>query len=442
MGVDMKLLFTLAVALLLTTYAAFASTVNYVPTPDGSPAYYPSISKQLYDSTTGRYYYLIAYLTDEVSGGSTVKVYNTETGTTTVCSQGCPYCSRPRISRDGSHVAYYGTANYQNGYSMIVYPVIAPTSGGAGTPALDPNNTTAAEVSTTLWDPNEHPYGEQAPGISDGANPCVTFGDLEGRAAPPEGQAPEWAWKSFAMGVGLTAIGSTPGRGGVPTDCDSGGVNTTYAYLGQVYVNGSQVTSDNSATCNDPSICSVYVNGVLTTLVVAFDSSGTNMGGALAGENVFVLNLITDTLLCPYSVVGSTNQGWAAQPFLSADGTALAFNTTSSMLNWKLAYKFPPLPPHMNGALRRFNMPHLGIGPLSGVNYWTGPCAAECAVTGGGTWVLSFNAASPLTPEVANDACVSTGSGSLPWVGAFDAGSANILSGLPPLASYVYWAQP
>ncbi|HVT11247.1 MAG TPA: hypothetical protein VHE55_03195 [Fimbriimonadaceae bacterium] len=123
----MKLCFVAALLATIGLQNAFGQDFGVVPN-DGHGNVYPSVCA---DGTK------IAYLTETSGGTSTVKVYDTTTSTQYTVSTGVPYCSRPRIARDGNHITYFGTYYYGRSgissiYWMVVVPIVVTRSSGGG----------------------------------------------------------------------------------------------------------------------------------------------------------------------------------------------------------------------------------------------------------------------------------------------------------------------
>jgi len=183
----MKVSLFLSCLLALGLTSAFGQNFGVVPN-DGTGNSYPAVS------ANGQ---LIAYFPDMSSGGSKVMVYNTSTGVSACCSTGIPYCSRPRVSRDGTYVTYFGTAFYGDSNPndwMIVCPVVYTISAGSWVSAIRLVNTNIPEPnSTMLWSTTNPQYAIQAPGVTNYLNNpsgpywTVSFGDLTARTPPPEG---------------------------------------------------------------------------------------------------------------------------------------------------------------------------------------------------------------------------------------------------------------
>jgi len=379
--------------------AAYAQEFGIVPN-DGNGNYYPSVSADGNE---------IAYLTDESGGGSVIKVYNVSLGTTSTVSTGIPYCGRPRLSRDGHYVTYFGTAFYGSGdstYWLVVYPVVAvENSDGTWNSPVSAiaQDTSMNTYSTLIWDTGTPEYGAQAPGISNGTigenDWTVSFGDLIGRS-----NGNEWVCTSSAPNSSESEQYYTYAQLGnqVPTDIDADADTITYAYEGQIYVSGSQDTSFN-ADCHWPSI---DAEGDL----VAFDSAATGQGGVLSGSNVYILTVSGPSWLCPYYLqTGASSTGGADHPFISSDGDTVAFNLNSSHLVWDHSYTYTF--PAGRGELPFF--------------------AAQCGVASSSkTTILSvnYNTSAPYAVQTASDACAFDLSYSTSGVlaGAFDTTSTSV----------------
>ncbi len=360
-------------------YASATPAYGVVPNGSGGIAY-PSVSA---DGSK------IAFLSNMTSGGSIVKVYDRATGTTTTCSTGIPYCSRPRISRDGTLVAYFGTPLYASSSSMLVTPIVASTSSGSWSSALNP----VLSNSTTLWDTSGPQYGLQ-PGISNGGGSwTVSFGDLVARSAPPDGEADEWVCTSSSANQSSPGHPYyTPGEGvgSVLTDISASGSTIAYRFHGEIYVNGSAKTST-GGLCNFPSIDAAGAK-------VAYDCSAS--GGVLSSSNVYVLTVSTSTSVCPYALTGTNTSGGATHPYISSDGQTVAFNCSSSHLTWNSSYTY---------------------------SFPSGSFAAQCGTSASGaTTVLSadYSGSAPFAVKNAADACAYNLSSSTTGIaGAFDTGS-------------------
>ena len=287
------------------------------------PQYYPSTC----DSGGA-----CAFLVKHSDGSSAVYLSGCNIGHVCVpCSSGIQYCSRPRISRDGHWVTYFGVP--QNAQPPnIVLAIVCSTASGS-TPIVVPN------YSTTLWDPQhaESEFALQPPGIVDdssGQHWTISYGEL---AAPLSGGgcSNPYIWTAAGTASGATSVSPTyPCQSLLdPTDMSNIGGSQGIVYVdgpaAQLFYNGYQITNANAA-CLWPS-----VSGEM----VAFESSATNLGGPLQGSNVYVGDLTLHTFFSPYSLDASNNNaGSATHPFIS--GETCVFNTTSTHLVFDQSYAF------------------------------------------------------------------------------------------------------
>jgi hypothetical protein len=387
----------LAICLFGPAVPAAANQFGIVPN-NGSGNYCPSVSA---DGNK------IAFLTDVTSGNTaTVKVYDRSAGTTTTCSLHVTYVGRPRISRDGSFVTYFGTPDYYSSGSLMSVPIVANTSSGSWVAALARTGTNT----TTTWATWLSPIvAGQAPGIkvSSGAW-TVSFGDLVDRVAEPDGEdyvTKYWVCTSNTQDGNAAHVYYTPNES-CRTDISDNGV-ITYAYQGEIYANGSVLTST-GGTCMWPSINSAGTK-------IAYETTAS--GGTLSGSNVKIVTISTATSITPYSVAsGQSNVGSATHPFISSDGGTVAFNCSSTHLNFAYSYSFSGSPTYACQTATSSG----GNATALSADYssYPGTCAVKPASN-----ACAFNLSANLA------GCFDTSDTSLPYSwGSYGTGS-NILKG-------------
>ncbi len=406
--------------------ASLSSAQTFGAAPNaGSGSYAPSISA---DGTR------VAYLYGSSSGSIVVRLYDRTTNTSVTCSSGVTYVGRPKISRDGNFVTFFGTPDYATNGSQIVVPLVftATTSGGAISGSCAAAFAATATNSTTIWDPSSQPLLGACPGIANGSGGSwkISFADLVARAAPPDGYATEYVCTA-TPGSGPVHTISTPGGAAQETDISSDGGTIAYLYRGEVDVNGTARTST-GAKCQWPSI-----SGDGTTIAYESDASG----GVLSGSNVLVEGAVSGSPLSPYAIAtgASDNSGSATHPYLSSDGKSVAFECTSTKLAFRSTYDFG------NGGAggspdvaRPKSGKKVAARPLTGPGVVAiGPYAAQCGssssgiTSGGQTTILSASYGSLVTNgypvQVAGNACAFNLASSLSttFAGAFDSASGS-----------------
>ena len=319
-GEGMKHFLTIGCLALLSvsSYASY-STVNHIGAPaSGVADYGASISA---DGTK------IAYL-EVSSSGKVVKLYNTSTGSATTISGSLVKCTRPRISRDGGAVTFFG----EYGSPTPTLRAYIWTSSSL--------SLAAGPISTEVDDGTR--YLMTPPGISNSTSSgyFVAYTEMDAMASNPDGPA-----QVFRVLVANTStytfVSDTSNTATVP-DLNGDGTSVVYSENSQVYL-ATNTGSWNAGTVISKSTSGTTGNGVSTDPsidsagdLVAYDSSSTNLvsNDNNGKKDIYLRDVTGGTTREAYydSDDGSENAGDSTMPILSSNGSWVAFQSNSKTL--------------------------------------------------------------------------------------------------------------